>query len=80
MRSPSSWFVALALVCIAGPYVLGVRPRTVRERRYVAVAIAFLAWVLLLMAPLRSMSGQARPCVSTGTLEPLAAIAKKHVS
>jgi hypothetical protein len=55
VRSPSSWFVALALVCVAGPYVLGVRPQTRRERWYVAVAIAFLAWVLLLMASLRSM-------------------------
>jgi hypothetical protein len=54
MRSAATWFLILAGVCIAGPYLLGVRPRTPRERQYVAVTIAFLAWVLLLMAALRS--------------------------
>jgi hypothetical protein len=54
MRSAATWFLILAGVCIAGPYLLGVRPKTPRERQYVAVTIAFLAWVLLLMAALRS--------------------------
>jgi hypothetical protein len=54
MRSAATWFLILAGVCIAGPYLLGVRPRTARERQYVALTIAFLAWVLLLMAALRS--------------------------
>jgi hypothetical protein len=47
-------FLVLACVCIAGPYLLGVRPRTGRQWRYVAATLAFLAWVLPLMASLRS--------------------------
>jgi len=31
-RSPITWFVVLSAVCIAGPYLLGVRPRTARQR------------------------------------------------
>jgi hypothetical protein len=54
MQSAATWFLILVGVCIAGPYLFGVRPRTPRERLYVAVTIAFLAWVLLLMAALRS--------------------------
>jgi hypothetical protein len=54
MRSAATWFLILVGVCIGGPYLLGVRPRTPRERQYVAVTIAFLAWVLLPMAALRS--------------------------
>ena len=47
-------FVVLAVVCVAAPYLLGVQPRTRRQWLYVAVAIAFLAWVLPLMVSLRS--------------------------
>jgi hypothetical protein len=54
MQSAATWFLVLASTCVAAPYLLGVQPRTRRERRYVAIAIAFLAWVLLLMASLRS--------------------------
>jgi hypothetical protein len=54
VRSPTTWFVVLAGVCVAGPYLLGVRPKTPRQWWYVAIAIAFLAWLLPLMAPLRS--------------------------
>jgi hypothetical protein len=54
MRSASAWFVILAGVCIVGPYVLGVPPRTRRERVYLALTIAFLAWLLPLMISLRS--------------------------
>ena len=54
MNSASTWFLALAGVCIAGPYLLGVRPKTPRQWLYVAIAIAFLAWVLPLMVSLRS--------------------------
>jgi uncharacterized membrane protein len=54
MRSPGTWFLILAGVCIVGPYVLGMRPRTQRDRVYVAVTLAFLAWVLLLMISLVS--------------------------
>ena len=54
MRSASTWFLLLAMACVAGPYLLGVRPRSTRERCYIAITVAFLAWVLLLMASLRS--------------------------
>ena len=56
MRVPSAgtWFLLLVSACVAGPYLLGVRPRSKRERLYVAITIAFLGWVLLLMASLRS--------------------------
>jgi hypothetical protein len=53
MRSHATWFVMLAAVCMAAPYLLRVPPRTPRQRTWVAITIAFLAWMLLLMAPLR---------------------------
>ena len=53
MRSHGVWFLLLLAVCIVGPYLLGVRPKTRREWTYVAMTIAFLAWVLL-MAQLRA--------------------------
>ena len=54
MRSPSTWFFLLAGFCLVGPYVLGVRPKTRRDRLSLALTIAFLAWVLLMMISLRS--------------------------
>lgn len=51
--SALTWFLILAVVCMAGPYLLGVRPRTRRDWLYIALAIAFLAWVLPLMISLR---------------------------
>jgi hypothetical protein len=54
MPSAGTWFVLLAGVCVVGPYLLGVRPRTPRHWLYLAITIAFLAWVLPLMAALRS--------------------------
>jgi hypothetical protein len=54
VRSHANWFFVLALVALIGPYALGVRPRTRRQWAYVALTIAFLLWVLALMAPLRS--------------------------
>jgi hypothetical protein len=53
MNTAITWFLILA-VCIAGPYVFGVRPRTPRQWGYVAITIAFLAWVLPLAVSLRS--------------------------
>jgi len=44
----------LAICCVAAPYLLGVRPRSAREWLYVAITLAFLAWVLPLMVSLRS--------------------------
>jgi hypothetical protein len=54
MRSPATWFLILATACLVGPYFLGVRPKTPRHRQYVAVTIAFLAWILLMMISVRS--------------------------
>ena len=54
MKSHSSWFWLLAALCVAAPYFLRVQPRTRRQWTYLAVTLAFLAWVLLLMTPLRS--------------------------
>jgi hypothetical protein len=54
MRSAGTWFLILAGVCIVGPYVLGVRPRTRRDWVYLALTFAFLAWILPLMISLRS--------------------------
>ena len=56
MTPADAWFLVLASVCVAGPYALGVRPKTPRQRQYVALTIAFLAWVLPLMASLREWS------------------------
>jgi hypothetical protein len=53
LRSAVTWWVLLSAVCVAGPYLLGVRPRTPRERLYLALTLAFLAWVLPLMTSLR---------------------------
>jgi hypothetical protein len=54
LKSATTWFVIVTLACVAGPYLLGVRPRTPRERQYLALTLAFLAWVLLMMESLRS--------------------------
>jgi hypothetical protein len=54
MKSVGAWFVALAGFSMAGPHLLGVRPKTSRQWMHVAVTIAFLAWMLPLMALLRS--------------------------
>ena len=47
MRSLPYWYLGLLLVCIVGPYLLGVRPRGRRDWRHIVVAIAFLTWLLL---------------------------------
>jgi hypothetical protein len=54
MPSANTWFLVLAGACIVGPYVLGVRPKTRRDRVCLALTIAFLAWILPLMISLRS--------------------------
>ena len=54
MRSPITWFALLAGVCMVGPYLLGTRPRSSRDRLYIAVTLAFLAWLLPLMVAVRS--------------------------
>jgi len=54
MKSAAAWFVILTTVCIIGPYLLGVRPKTRRHWTYLALTIAFLALILPLMSSLRS--------------------------
>lgn len=54
MKSTVTWFLLLTAICIAGPYLLGIRPRTRRQWLYLAVTVAFLAWILPLMTSLRS--------------------------
>jgi hypothetical protein len=54
MNSAGTWFGVLLAVGILAPYLLGARPRTKRDWLYLALTIAFLAWLLPLMAPLRS--------------------------
>ena len=54
MRPALAWFVILSGTCIAGPYLVGVRPRTRRDWIWLALTLAFLAWVLPLMISLRS--------------------------
>jgi hypothetical protein len=52
MRSAGTWFVILSCVCLVGPYLLGLRPTTRRQWQYIAITIAFLAWLLPFMASL----------------------------
>jgi len=54
MRSPIIWFLVLLAGFIVALYALRVRPRTHRQWVYLAITIAFLAWVLPLMVSLRS--------------------------
>ena len=53
-RSPTTWFVLLAACCMAGPYLVGTPPRSRRDWIYVAITLAFLAWLLPLMISVRS--------------------------
>jgi hypothetical protein len=55
MRSANTWFLVLTTACIVGPYLFGVRPTTRQDWFLIAVTIAFLAWVLPLMASLRAV-------------------------
>jgi hypothetical protein len=48
MKSAGSWWLLLLAVCMVGPYVLGVRPRTSREWTYIALTIAFITIVLIM--------------------------------
>ena len=54
LRLPETWFVVLAVAgCVIAPYLFGVPPRSATQRVYLAITVAFLAWVLPLMAPMR---------------------------
>jgi hypothetical protein len=54
MTPADALFLVLAVCCLAGPYALGVRPKTRRQWQYIVLTLAFLAWVLPLMVSLRS--------------------------
>ena len=54
MGSATTWFLILAVISVAGPYALGIRPRTRRHWLYLTVTLAFLAWILPLMSSVRS--------------------------
>ena len=42
------WFLALVAVCIAGPYLLRVTPKTRRHWIVLTVTLVFPTWVLFL--------------------------------
>jgi len=54
MDAAAAWFLMLAAMSVAGPYALGVAPRTPRQWLLIAITLALLAWLLPLMASLRS--------------------------
>jgi len=54
LRSPTFWFVVLALAAVVGPYALRVPPTTRRQWLYIAITLALLGWLLPLMVSLRS--------------------------
>jgi hypothetical protein len=47
-------FLLLVAACLVAMYRFRVGPRNAREWQYVAIAIAFLLWVLPLMTSVRS--------------------------
>ena len=53
MRSPAFWFLIIAIVCVAGIYLFGLRPKTRLQWILVSLTIAFAAWLLPMMASLR---------------------------
>ncbi len=55
MKSPLTWYVILTVVCVAGPYLLGVRPRTRRDWLWLMVTEAFITWLLAGFVFLRSV-------------------------
>lgn len=54
MDEAAVWFLVLAAMSVAGPYALGVAPRTPRQWLLIAITLALLVWLLPLMASLRS--------------------------
>jgi hypothetical protein len=54
MTAAQACFLVIAASAVAVPYLLGVKPRTRRQWLYVAITLAFLAWILPLMVSLRS--------------------------
>jgi hypothetical protein len=54
LKSPTFWFIVLAVAAIVGPYALRMAPATSRDWVYIVITVAFLAWLLPLMVSLRS--------------------------
>jgi hypothetical protein len=54
LRTPLTWYVLLVAICLAGPYVLGVRPRRRQDWLSMMVTLAFLTWLLAGFVSLRS--------------------------
>jgi hypothetical protein len=54
LKSPTFWFIVLAVAAAVGPYAVRVAPTTSRDWVYIAITVAFLAWLLPLMVSLRS--------------------------
>ena len=54
MRTPLSWYALLVGICLVGPYLLCVRPRSWRDWFVMTLALAFLTWLLADFASVRS--------------------------
>jgi hypothetical protein len=54
MNTPGVWLMMLAALCVAGPYLLKVRPRRRADWIALTVTLAFLAWLLGGFSSLRS--------------------------
>lgn len=54
MGTAYSWLAGLLVVCIAGPYVLGVRPRRRVDWIALTITVGFLVWLLGGLTSLRS--------------------------
>jgi hypothetical protein len=48
-----SWFLIVLTLCVVGPYLLGVRPKSRRDWLLIAVTLAFVLWVLPMVVRLR---------------------------
>ena len=53
-RTPLFWYVVLLAACIIAPYVFRVPPRQRSDWRLLTATVAFLTWLLLGFAFVRS--------------------------
>jgi hypothetical protein len=54
MGTADGWLAALLAACVAGPYVLGVRPRRRLDWIALTMTVGFLVWLLGGLTSLRS--------------------------
>ena len=54
MRTTYGWLAILLVLCTAGPYACGVRPRRRFDWVALTITVAFLAWLLGGLTSLRS--------------------------